>query len=95
MVICLPFAGSQAMAHTIDVIELPNEGGTRVIIDGSILNTFPGSETLSAGVNFNDGNYISQVINVNLYSDVGHTIVSDALTITQPQPAMNFRWVNT
>ena len=72
------------MAHTIDVIELPNEGGTRVINDGSILASFPGSETISAGINFNDGNYVPQIINVNLYEDLAHTILSDALTITVP-----------
>src|ERR1700731_533711 len=82
--ICLLLAGSSAMAHTIDIIELPNGGGTRAIIDGTILNTFPGSETISAGVNFNDGNYIAQVINVNLYDDLAHTIVSDLFTITVP-----------
>jgi hypothetical protein len=75
---------SQAIAHTIDVIELPNEGGTRVITDGNILNTFPGSETISAGVNNNDGDFIAQIINVNLYDDAAHTIVSDMLTITVP-----------
>jgi|SRR5450631_879758 len=82
--ICLLVAGSPALAHTIDVIELPNGGGTRAITDGNILNTFPGSETISAGVNFNDGNYIAQVINVNLYDDLAHTIVSDRFTITVP-----------
>src|SRR5215469_7551620 len=82
--VCVLFVGSHAMAHTIDVIELPNEGGTRVINDGSILATFPGTETISAGINFNDGNYIPQIINVNLYEDAAHTIVSDALTITVP-----------
>lgn len=82
--ICLLVAASPALAHTIDIIELPNGGGTRAITDGNILNTFPGSETISAGVNFNDGNYTPQVINVNLYDDVAHTIVSDRFTITVP-----------
>jgi PEP-CTERM motif len=82
--ICLLLAGSPALAHTIDIIELPNGGGTRAITDGTILNTFPGSETISAGVNFNDGNYTPQVINVNLYDDLAHTIVSDRFTITVP-----------
>ncbi len=81
---CLLLAGSPALAHTINIIELPNGGGTRAIIDGNILNTFPGSETISAGVNFNDGNYIPQVINVNLYDDLAHTIISDRFTITVP-----------
>ena len=76
---CVPGLG-----HTIDIIELPNGGGTRAITDGNILNTFPGAETISAGVNFNDGNYIPQVINVNLYDDAAHTIVSDRFTITVP-----------
>jgi hypothetical protein len=81
---CLLLIGSQARAHTIDIVELPNGGGTRAITDGSILNTFPASETISAGVNFNDGNYTPQVINVNLYDDQAHTIVSDQFTITVP-----------
>jgi PEP-CTERM motif len=84
IVVCILIAGSQAQAHTIDIIELPNGGGTRAITDGNILNTFPGSETISAGVNFNDGDYIPQVINVNLYDDAAHTIVSDRFTITVP-----------
>jgi PEP-CTERM motif-containing protein len=82
--ICLLLAGSPALAHTIDILELPNGGGTRAITDGNILNTFPNSETISAGVNFNDGNYVPQVINVNLYDDLAHTIVSDRFTITVP-----------
>lgn len=81
---CLLLAGSPALAHTIDILELPNGGGTRAITDGNILNTFPNSETISAGVNFNDGNYVPQVINVNLYDDLAHTIVSDRFTITVP-----------
>src|SRR5450755_103650 len=84
IVVCILIAGSQALAHTIDIIELPNGGGTRAITDGNILNTFPGSETISVGVNFNDGDYIPQVINVNLYDDAAHTIVSDRFTITVP-----------
>jgi hypothetical protein len=82
--ICLLLAGSPALAHTIDIIELPNGGGTRAITDGRILNTFPDSETISAGVNFNDGNYIPQLINVNLYDDPAQTIVSDRFSITVP-----------
>ena len=82
--ICFLLAGAPAMAHTIDILELPNGGGTRAITDGNILNTFPGSETISAGVNFNDGNYVPQVINVDLYDDAAHTIVSDRFTITVP-----------
>jgi hypothetical protein len=82
--VTLLLAGWPAAAHTIDIVELPNGGGTRAITDGNILNTFPGSETISAGVNFNDGNYVPQVINVNLYDDAAHTIVSDQLTITVP-----------
>jgi hypothetical protein len=82
--ICLLLTGSPALAHTIDIIELPNGGGTRAITDGNILNTFPDSETISAGVNFNDGNYVPQLINVNLYDDPAQTIVSDRFTITVP-----------
>ena len=82
--ICAVLGCVPAFAHTIDIIELPNGGGTRAITDGNILNTFPGAETISAGVNFNDGNYIPQVINVNLYDDAAHTIVSDRFTITVP-----------
>jgi hypothetical protein len=82
--ICLLLTGSPALAHTIDIVELPNGGGTRAITDGNVLNTFPDSETISAGVNFNDGNYVPQVINVNLYDDLAHTIVSDQFTITVP-----------
>jgi hypothetical protein len=37
--ICLLLTGSPALAHTIDIIELPNGGGTRAITDGTILNT--------------------------------------------------------
>jgi hypothetical protein len=82
LAICLLLNCSPVLAHTIDIIELPNGGGTRAITDGSILNTFPGSETISVGVNFNDGDYVPQVINVNVYDDAAHTIVSDLLTIT-------------
>ena len=78
--VCSPFAA----AHIMDIIELPNEGGTQAIFDGNILNTFLGSETISAGANFNDGDYVPQVINVNLYEDAAHTIVSDRFTITVP-----------
>jgi hypothetical protein len=84
MAVGLLLAVSPALAHTIDIVELPNGGGTRAIVDGSILNTFPGSETISVGVNFNDGDYIPQIINVNVYDDAAHTIVSDLLTITVP-----------
>ncbi len=82
--ICLLLAVVPALAHTIDILELPNGGGTRAITDGNILNTFPNSETISVGVNFNDGNYVPQIINVDLYDDAAHTIVSDRLTITVP-----------
>ena len=82
--ICLFLAGVPALAHTIDILELPNGGGTRALTDGSILNTFPNSETISVGVNFNDGNYVPQIINVDLYDDAAHTIVSDRFTITVP-----------
>ena len=82
--LCILLAGAPALAHTIDILELPNGGGTRALTDGNILNTFPGSETISAGVNFNDGNYVPQVINVDLYDDAAHTIVSDRFTITVP-----------
>ena len=68
----------------MDIIELPNEGGTQGIIDGKVFATFPGSETISMGANLNDGNYVPQVINVNLYEDAAHTIVSDRFTITVP-----------
>ena len=40
-------------------------------------------ETITA-VNFNDGNYVPQVVHVNLYDDAAHTILSDSLTITIP-----------
>ena len=84
IVISLLLGGLPAAAHTIDILELPNGGGTRGITDGNILNTFPGSETISLGVNFNDGDYLPQVLNVNVYDDAAHTIVSDQLTITVP-----------
>lgn len=82
--IYLLLTGLPAAAHTIDILELPNGAGTRAVTDGSILNTFPGSETISVGVNFNDGNYLPQVLNVNVYDDASQTIVSDQLTITVP-----------
>jgi len=43
--ICL--FGVPAGAHTIDVLELPNGGGTRVITDGTILATFPEAKLLA------------------------------------------------
>ena len=82
--VCLLLTALPATAHTIDILELPNGGGTRAVTDGSILNTFPASETISVGVNFNDGNYLPQVLNVNVYDDAAHTTVSDQLTITVP-----------
>jgi len=71
-------------AHTIDIIELPNEGGISIFTDGSLLNLFPGAESAIVGANFNDGDYSPQVINVDLYDDPGHTIVSDRIDITVP-----------
>ncbi len=64
--ICILPAQIKATTHTIDILELPNGGGTRAVSDGSIVNTFPGSETISFGENENDGAYIPQIINVNL-----------------------------
>ena len=75
---------SPGIAHTIDMIELPNEGGVQIFTDGSLLNFFPGSETGIVGANFNDGNYTPQVINVDLYDDPSHLFVSDRITITVP-----------
>jgi hypothetical protein len=81
---CSLLSVSHAAAHTIDILELPNGGGTRAVIDGNILNTFPGSETISVGANLNDGLYVPQILNVNIYADAAHMIVSDELTITVP-----------
>lgn len=79
------FLPTQAIANHMWVTkELPNEGGVQTIIDGQIFNSDPNSETFLVGSNQNDGNYIPQVINVNLYDDAAHTIVSDQLTITVP-----------
>ncbi len=82
--LCILPTQIDAASHTMDIIELPGGGGTRGIIDGSILATFPGSETISIGANLNDGAYTPQVIDVNLYDDAVHTIVSDRFTITVP-----------
>lgn len=78
----LPEQTRAATIHTMDILELPNGGGTQARLDGNIVNTFPGSETISFGANLNDGAYTPQVINVNLYDDLAHTIVSDRFTIT-------------
>jgi hypothetical protein len=75
----------QAIANHIWIVrELPNEAGVQTSIDGQIFNSDPGSETQLVGANLNDGNYVPQVINVNLYEDAAHTIVSDRLDITVP-----------
>jgi hypothetical protein len=71
-------------AHTIDLVELPNDGGIQIFTDGSLLNFFPGAESAIVGANFNDGNYTPQLINVNLYDDPAHTILSDTIDITVP-----------
>jgi hypothetical protein len=68
----------------MDILELPNGGGTQAILDGRIFATFPGSETISFGANTNDGAYVPQVLNVDLYDDAAHTIVIDRFTITVP-----------
>src|SRR5947209_9438440 len=67
----------------MDILELPNGGGTQAILDGRIFATFPGSEIISFGANLNDGAYVPQILNVNLY-DAAHIIVSDQFTITVP-----------
>jgi len=82
IVLCV--SASQGSAHTIDMIELANEGGVQIFTDGSLLNFFPGSETGIVGANFNDGNYTPQVINVDLYDGPSHLVVSDRITITVP-----------
>lgn len=82
--IVLFVGASRGSAHTIDLIELPNEGGVQIFTDGSLLNFFPGSETGIVGANFNDGNYTPQVINVDLYDEPSHLFVSDRITITVP-----------
>jgi hypothetical protein len=75
----------QAIANHIWIVrELPNEAGVQTSIDGQIFNSDPGSETQLVGANLNDGNYVPQVINVNLYEDAAHTIVSDRVDITVP-----------
>jgi hypothetical protein len=78
----LPEQTRAATIHTMDILELPNGGGTQARLDGNIVNTFLESETISFGANLNDGAYTPQVINVNLYDDLAHTIVSDRFTIT-------------
>jgi hypothetical protein len=78
----LPEQTRAATIHTMDILELPNGGGTQARLDGNIVNTFPGSETISFGANLNDGAFTPQVFNVNLYDDLAHTIVSDRFTIT-------------
>lgn len=81
----LTFAlASNLHAHTIDIVELPNEGGINIFTDGNLLNFFPGAESAIVGANFNDGDYVPQVINVDLYDDAAHTIVSDRIDITVP-----------
>ena len=35
---------SNLCALTIDIVELPKEGGIRISTDGSLLNFFPGAE---------------------------------------------------
>jgi hypothetical protein len=79
------FAPVQVIANHIWIVrELPNEAGVQTSIDGQIFNSDPGSETQLVGANLNDGNYVPQVINVNLYEDAAHTIVSDRLDISVP-----------
>ncbi|MDB5289637.1 MAG: hypothetical protein JWL69_878 [Phycisphaerales bacterium] len=73
----------QGFAHTFDIIETAN--GTEAVTDGNVIAPGPdGAETITAGVNFNDGNYTPQVVHVNLYEDAAHSILSDSLTITIP-----------
>jgi hypothetical protein len=73
----------RAFGHTFDIIETAN--GTEAVTDGSVIAPGPdGVETITAGANFNDGNYVPQVVHVNLYDDAAHTILSDSLTITIP-----------
>jgi hypothetical protein len=75
----------RAIANHIWIVrELPNEAGVQTSIDGQVFNSDPRSETQLVGANLNDGNYVPQVINVNLYEDAAHTIVSDRLDITVP-----------
>jgi hypothetical protein len=71
-------------AHTMDLVELPNDGGIQIFTDGNLLNFFPGVESAIVGANFNDGDYTPQLINVNLYDDPAHTILSDTIDITVP-----------
>jgi hypothetical protein len=72
----------EATSHFMDILELANGGGTEAVLDGKVFANFPGSETISFGANLNDGAYTPQIVNVNLYDDVAHTIVSDRFTIT-------------
>jgi hypothetical protein len=39
-------------AHTIDLVELPNDGGIQIFTDGSLLNFFPGAESAIVGANY-------------------------------------------
>ena len=84
ILIVLFVIASRGSAHTIDLIELPNEGGVRIFTDGNLLNFFPGSETGIVGANFNDVDYTPQVINVDLYDEPSHLTISDRITITVP-----------
>jgi hypothetical protein len=86
-VACAALAGallsSAAIGHTFDIMETVN--GTEAVTDGQVIAPGPdGAETITAGANFNDGSYIPQVVNVNIYDDAAHTILSDTLTITIP-----------
>jgi hypothetical protein len=71
-------------AHTIDFIELPANGGIQIFLDGNLLNFFPGADSAIVGANLNDGDYVPQLINVNLYADPAHTILNDTIDIIVP-----------
>lgn len=75
---------SNVFAHTIDFVELPANGGIQIFLDGNLLNFFPGADSAIAGANLNDGDYVPQLINVNLYVDPAHTILNDTVDITVP-----------
>jgi hypothetical protein len=77
-------AASNVFAHTMDFVELPANGGIQIFVDGNLLNFFPGADSAIAGANFNDGDYVPQLINVNLYVNPAHTILNDTVDITVP-----------
>lgn len=88
----LSVPGRAIADHVWIVRELPNDGGIQTSIDGHIFDSGPGTETQLVGANLNDGNYVPQLINVNIYEDSAHTIIGatlDIFVLAQNPPQLN------